>query len=155
MRRRPLSNGRQLLRDNGIWLGAVAGLLLGCCIFLGCLPGPSSTTLFVHSDSPITVESGGIGSLAIALPDGSVRVAPLRHGPKLLGIHFAHGETLWVTFFCLDVGARKRMDIFVVRSPNGQVTIRQTVNQRETVFTGTVHHAADTSRDKPFRLEWI
>lgn len=138
---------------------AVKWVTVIVCLFCFWLFVPSSTTLYVRSETGERIDVEVFGVLGgwpfvSRTGDGAVRAFPLRHGPKAARIRFADGQNLWVTFFCSDVGARYRMDILVRQLPDGRVHIRQTVNSKETIFTGEVR-PSDTDREHPFCLDWI
>jgi hypothetical protein len=82
-------------------------------------------------------------------------VTPIEHGVYRICIRLQDGHTLWATFLHQDVGARRRVDLFVSSSSrSGYVRFRQTANRTEELFAGEVR-PEDATEEKPFQLDWI
>jgi len=138
-------------------LGVTLPAILGVVSLWMAGIAPSGTRVEVHPPQGEAAQIDCRFGIVFKVPekDGTVLAFPVGHGPALLDVRFADGRVVWATFFNADVGARRKMDIYVSREPGtGRVEFRQVVNGKREVFHGSVD-PAKTSKDKPFVLDYI
>jgi hypothetical protein len=157
------------LRKRGCWLVVAGALLLGALLLVAlALPAElASSVLTVHGDPAgwrtVEVDSTDGGPhLVVERPGPIVDFPELGYGPHPLRIVYADGTTVWASYFHLDTGMRRRVDVYATRVPGGDtVKFRCVIRNRpvifgrsETLFDGSVE-AGKTSRGRPLTLSSV
>jgi hypothetical protein len=161
--------GGELLRKRTCWLVVAGALLLVLILFAELTP----SVLAVHGDLADwrTVEVKGFDvrpPLIVRNPGSVVHVSLISHGEYSIKIVYSDGTTVWATYFHLDAGARRRVDVYAERVPGGDtVQLRCVVHnwpvifgrsvipgRSETLFDGSVQ-AGKTSSERPLILSSV
>lgn len=143
-----------------LWVVTAVLLLLVVLSYVPALWSRLQPDVLVIHASPgawktITVQSTNLPvPVAFTPEDAALRVSPISHGPYVLRVELASGRIVWATFFQADAGVRKRVDVYIAPEPTGDIAFHETINGRETVFSGHVR-PEETSEDRPFTLDWI
>lgn len=91
---------------------------------------------------------------------GNPELRDISHGPYTIGVQFTDHADLWVTYFHMNAGGRRRVDLFVTRTGElAEVRCVATewhsiVSKKQVVIT-RILRLKDTSPTKPFDLDWM
>jgi hypothetical protein len=115
--------------------------------------------LIVHCDPAqcggITVRRESVPELLNAPAAASgVRVTPISHGPYTIEAGFSDGKHLWVSYYHLDAGERKRVDVYIDRITGGKVHLKVTGYEDNRLIEEKTVSIAASSGEKPVALSW-
>jgi hypothetical protein len=86
-------------------------------------------------------------------PPEEIAVSPIRHGPYRFLVEYEGGHKLWCHYFHTDVGARRKVDIFLNVLPEyGTIAVWTVANGDRIIYSNTVT-ASQTSEGKPVDIQ--
>ena len=121
----------------------------------GIVPSGSCVEIHPPPGEAVRIDCGFGFSLKVPTKQGGTLAFPVGYGKALFHVTFSDGKVVWAEFFNSDVGARRKIDIYVSHAAKARpVQFREVINGQREIFRGSVI-PAKTSSDKPFLLVWI